>query len=112
MARAYLLTTIALVVDIEHSTAATASHSLLPSVLGYVIFSALVEVPGEKGHRVTQSSSILSISSHCTTATTLVRVHIKFIQVSIERLTPDYLESTKMNVSDFFPDGFVSLSLV
>ena len=45
---------------------------------GYVIFAALVEAPGQTGH-----------------------------VVSIERLTPDYLASSKVNVTDFFPDGLV-----
>jgi hypothetical protein len=45
---------------------------------GYVIFAALVDAPGLTGH-----------------------------VVSIERLADDYLSSTKVNVSGFFPDGFV-----
>lgn len=49
-----------------------------PAATGYVIFAALVTDPGTSGHLV-----------------------------SIERLAPDYLSSTKINVSGFFPDGLV-----
>ena len=45
---------------------------------GYVIFAALVAQPGFSGHLV-----------------------------SIERLAPDYLSSSQVNVSGFFPDGLV-----
>ena len=45
---------------------------------GYVIFAALVDSPGESGH-----------------------------VVSIERLANDYLSSSLVNVSGFFPDGLV-----
>lgn len=45
---------------------------------GYVIFAALSNNPGMTGHLV-----------------------------SIERMTDDYLSSTKVNVSGFFPDGYV-----
>lgn len=46
--------------------------------VGYVIFAALVEEPGTRGHLV-----------------------------SIERMASDYLSSSKVNVSAFFPDGLV-----
>ena len=46
--------------------------------VGYVIFAALVEQPGTSGHLV-----------------------------SIERMASDYLSSSLVNVSGFFPDGLV-----
>ncbi len=34
-------------------------------------------------------------------------IFIYLHKVSIERLTPDYLQSSKVNVTSFFPDGYV-----
>jgi len=45
---------------------------------GYIIFAGLPELPSMSGHLV-----------------------------SIERLSPDYLSSTKVNVTGFFPDAYV-----